>query len=92
EYLIDMKDFGKKKRDQERFVQWFQNEIESQINDVINKHSQTFSEMINKKLNYIAEQELNKVNVGGFNFVANFVGGLSSLATVGAFSVYFSSL
>lgn len=90
--LIDKKNFGKKRRDQERFTQWFQGDIEYQINDVIKNKAKVFSEKINKELEYIGENEQHEVKIGGFNFVANFLGGLSSLATVGAFSVYFSSL
>ncbi|MCI3142875.1 dynamin family protein [Staphylococcus hominis] len=90
--LIEEKNFGKKRQDQERFAEWFQAEIEYQIDEVIKKNSDDFSEKINKKLEYIAENEQYKSKVSGFNFAANFIGGLSSLATVGAFSVYFSTL
>lgn len=68
--------------------------MEYKVNKVLEKNAKGFSEKLNIKFKDIETKELDKdsVKIDGFNFTANFVGGLSSLATVGAFSIYFSTL
>ncbi len=90
--LIDERGFGKSKKGKEQFSNWFQNELTYKIEKVLTKYSEQFSKDINDKLEYIAKHENKKFKVSQFNFVANFIGTLSSIATVGAFSVYFSTL
>ncbi|SDK01043.1 Helix-turn-helix [Jeotgalicoccus aerolatus] len=91
QHLIGVKDFGKKKTQKEQFVTWFQNELNSKIEDIIENNAKLFSKEINDKLEVIMKESLN-LNINTFNFAASFIGGLSSIATVGAFSIYFSTL
>src|SRR5699024_6168866 len=75
----------------EQFVTWFQNELNSKLEDIIENNAKLFSKEINDKLEVITKDSVN-LNINTFNFAASFIGGLSSIATVGAFSIYFSTL
>jgi hypothetical protein len=90
--LIELKNFGKKKREKEQFSNWFQNELTYKVECVLTNYSEEFSKDINNELEKVAQNESRKVKVNQFNFVASFVGTLSSIATIGAFSFYFSTL
>src|SRR5699024_9812766 len=90
QHLIGAKDFGKKKAQKEQFVTWFQNELNSKLEDIIENNAKLFSKEINDKLEVITKDSVN-LNINTFNFAASFIGGLSSIATVGAFSIYFST-
>jgi len=89
--LIVKKDFGKKKEGKEKFVTWLQNDLNSKVEDIMTKNTNSFNEAINDKLEEYQSED-SEVEINTFNYAASFIGSLSTLATVGAFSVYFASL
>lgn len=89
--LIEEKNIGKKKSDREQFVTWFQNDLTSKFEDIQEENSRKFSKDINGKLEEIKKENIS-MSFTNFDFSAAFLGALSSVATVGAFSFYFSTL
>lgn len=90
--LIEIKNYGKKKKGKEQFTNWFQNEITYRVENILTKYAEKFSEDINDKLEEVAEKDQKQFKVNQFNFVSSFIGTLSSIATIGAFSFYFGTL
>lgn len=89
--LIDEKGYGKKKVGKEQFVAWLQNNLNSKADEIIKANSERLANAINGQLNEFAKDNI-MPDVSRFNYVATFIGGLSSIATVGAFALYFSTL
>lgn len=89
--LIDEKGFGKKKEGKEQFTSWLQNDLNSKADDIIRKNAEAYSKDINDKLEEYEKESIN-LNVDTFNYTASVIGGLSTVATIGAFALYFSTL
>lgn len=89
--LIKEKGFGKKREGKERFSTWLINELESRVSSILEYKSQNFTENILEKLEAYEKIDVN-IKTNGFNYTSTFIGGLSSLASIGAFSIYFNSL
>lgn len=89
--LMEKKSVQDKKSSKQQFITWLQNDLNSKVDSIITANSKKFSKVINDKLEEYAREE-EKLNVNTFDFTSKFLGSLSSLATIGAFSFYFSTL
>ncbi|MDT2759258.1 helix-turn-helix domain-containing protein [Enterococcus xiangfangensis] len=89
--LIKKKDFGKNKEGREKFITWFQDTMNRKANNIVKDNAEKYGNEINAKLEYYQKINLD-LKVNGFNYAATFLAALSSVATYGAFSLYFASL
>lgn len=87
---IDRKDLKDKKKEKSEFISAYINDVQIKLENVIKKNLETFSKETNEKINEIDTVKLNYR--GDFDYKSNAVVGLASLASVGAFSWYFSTL
>ena len=87
---IERKNLKDKKEDKKNFIAGFTNDLQTNFEKIIKNNLDEFSKETNSKIDEIDRKQVILRN--SFDYKANALAGLASIASIGAFSWYFSTL
>ncbi|RIL46764.1 hypothetical protein BUY93_12930 [Mammaliicoccus fleurettii] len=87
---IERKNLKDNKKDKSNFMAGFTNDLQADFENIIKNQLDDFSKETNSKIDEIESKQVILKN--SFDYKANALAGLASIASIGAFSWYFSTL